>query len=269
MNVLEQKMKFKKKILKLYKETIFKLKKKINLDKQILEITSLNELFNYFGTDKGTEVTNPYQKTPSQIDQKLIGHGYAQFYEKHLNIYKNDKINILEIGTWKGASVAAFYHYFKNAIIFCIDKNFKFQFESNRVNFFNCDTENFTDIKNLEKYFIEKKSESFEVIIDDGSHNYTDILNNFQNFFKRIKPGGFYIIEDFNHYRLLSTYINDSPENALDIDEIFKYLLNKKYFKSDNLDKEFQDYCFNNISNITMHKGIQDSSYIAFIKKNN
>jgi len=94
-------------------------------------------------------------------------------------------------------------------------------------------------------------------------------LNNFQNFFKRIKPGGFYIIEDFNHYRLLSTYINDSPENALDIDEIFKYLLNKKYFKSDNLDKEFQDYCFNNISNITMHKGIQDSSYIAFIKKYN
>ena len=114
-------MKFKKKISKFYKEIIFKLKKKINLDKQILEITSLNELFNYFGTDKGTEVTNQYQKTSSKTDQKLIGHGYAQFYEKHLNIYKNDKINILEIGTWKGASVAAFYHYFKNAIIFCIE----------------------------------------------------------------------------------------------------------------------------------------------------
>ena len=123
MNVLEQKMKFKKKILKLYKETIFKFKKKKNLDKQILEIASLNELFNYFGTDKGTEVINQYQKTSSKIDQKLIGHGYAQFYEKHLNIYKNDKINILEIGTWKGASVAAFYHYFKNAIIFCIDNS--------------------------------------------------------------------------------------------------------------------------------------------------
>ena len=39
MNVLEQKMKFKKKILKLYKEKIFKLKKKINLEKQILKIT--------------------------------------------------------------------------------------------------------------------------------------------------------------------------------------------------------------------------------------
>ena len=48
MNVLEQKMKSKKKILKFYKETIFKLKKKINLDKQILEIVSLNELFLVF-----------------------------------------------------------------------------------------------------------------------------------------------------------------------------------------------------------------------------
>ena len=267
MNVLEQKMKFKKKILKFYKETIFRFKKKINLDKQILEIVSLNELFNYFGTDKGTEVINQYQKTSNKPDQKLIGHGYAQFYEKHLNIYKNDKINILEIGTWKGASVAAFYHYFKNAMIFCIDKHFKFQFESSRVHFFNCDTENFVDIENLEKYFTKKKSDFFEVIIDDGSHNYNDILNNFQNFFKKIKPGGYYIVEDFNHYRLLSTYFNDSPQNALDIDEIFKYLLNKKHFKSDNLDEEFQNYCFDNISNITTHKGIQASSYIAFIKK--
>ena len=267
MNVLGQKMKFKKKILKFYKEIIFKLKNKINLDKQILEIASLNELFNYFGTDKGTEVINQYQKISSKADQKLIGHGYAQFYEKHLNIYKNVKINILEIGTWKGASVAAFYHYFKKAIIFCIDKNFKFQFKSNRVNFFNCDTENFADIENLEKYLTEKKSEFFEVIIDDGSHNYKDILNNFQKFFKRIKPGGHYIIEDFNHYRLHSAYINDSPQNSLDIDEIFKYLLNKKYFKSDNLDKEFQTFCFENILDIKTHKGIQDSSFIAFIQR--
>ena len=81
------------------------------------------------------------------------------------------------------------------------------------------------------KYFVEKKSESFDVIIDDGSHNYTDILNNFQNFFKRIKPGGFYIIEDFNHYCLHSSYFNDKPDNAFDISEIFEFLLNKKKFK--------------------------------------
>ena len=38
----------------------------------------------------------------------LIGHGYGDFYETHLNIYKNINIKILEIGTWKGAGVAAF-----------------------------------------------------------------------------------------------------------------------------------------------------------------
>ena len=39
------------------------------------------------------------------------------------------------------------------------------------------------------------------------------------------------------------------------------------YFETDNLDKNFQHYCFNNIAEITTHKGIQDKSYIAFIKK--
>jgi len=267
MNVLKQKMKFKKKILKFYKKIIFKFKNKINLDKQELQITSLNDLFNHFGTDKGTEVINQYQQTSSKTDQKLIGHGYAKFYEKYLNNFKSDKINILEIGTWKGASVAAFYHYFKNAIIFCIDKNFKFQFESNRVFFFNCDTENSSEIHDLKKNLTKKDTEYFEIIIDDGSHNYKDILSNFCNFFKSIKSGGYYIIEDFNHYRLHQSYIQGSPDNVIDIEEIFENLINKKSFNSESLDKEFQNYCFDNISIIKTHKGIQDFSYIAFIKK--
>ena len=267
MNVLKQKMKFKKKILKFYKKIIFQFKNKINLDKQELQITSLNDLFNHFGTDKGTEVINQYQQTSSKTDQKLIGHGYAKFYEKYLNNFKSDKINILEIGTWKGASVAAFYHYFKNAIIFCIDKNFKFQFESNRVFFFNCDTENSSEIHDLKKNLTKKDTEYFEIIIDDGSHNYKDILSNFCNFFKSIKSGGYYIIEDFNHYRLHQSYIQGSPDNVIDIEEIFENLINKKSFNSESLDKEFQNYCFDNISIIKTHKGIQDFSYIAFIKK--
>ena len=232
-----------------------------------MKIDTLNELFNFFGTDKGTDVINPYKKKDNLIDKNLIGHGYSEFYETYLNNFKNKKINILEIGTWKGASVAAFYHYFKKAVIFCIDKNFKFEFKSNRVNFFNCDTENFDDIKKLENLLIQKDSISLDIIIDDGSHKYFDILSNFQNFFKRIKPGGYYIIEDFNHYKLHPSYINDCPKNSLDIDEIFDFLKKKTLFKSENFSNEFQNFCFNNISEIKIHKGIQDYSYIAFIKK--
>jgi hypothetical protein len=114
----------KKKILKLYKELIFKFKRKINLDLKKLDIPSLNELFNYFETDKGSAVKNPYSKSVDKLHQNLIGHGYAKFYEFHLSYLRNKEIKLLEIGTWTGASVASFYYYFRKAIIFCLDRNY-------------------------------------------------------------------------------------------------------------------------------------------------
>ena len=256
----------KKLILKLYKELIFKFKKKINLDLKKLDLFSLNELFNNFETDKGSAVKNPYSKNIDNTDKNLIGHGYDKFYELHFNYFKNKEIKLLEIGTWKGASVASFYHYFSKAIIFCLDRNYKFQFKSNRINFFYCDTRNTNDLKKFEDLLINKKSETLDIIIDDASHIYSDMLNNFKNFFKKVKSGGFYVIEDFNHYKYYS-YLDDSSFNSLEIEEIFKLLKSKQFFESDNLDKDFQNYCFNNILEISVHKGIQDDSYIAFIKK--
>ena len=266
MNALEQKMKLKKKILKFYKKTIFKFKKKINLNKKILELVSLNELFNYFETDKGSAVKNPYSKCADKSHQNLIGHGYAKFYEFHLNYLRNKRIKILEIGTWKGASIASFYYYFNKAIIFCLDRNYKFQFKSSRINFFYCNTRNANDLKNFDNLLIDKKSETFDIIIDDASHIYSDMLTNFKNFFKKVKSGGFYIIEDFNHYKY-HTHLDDSSSISLNIEEILENLKTKQIFKSDTLDIDFQNYCCDNILEVSMHKGIQDDSYIAFIKK--
>jgi SAM-dependent methyltransferase len=258
-------MRLKKSILNFYKELIFIFKKKINLDLKKLDLTSLNELFNYFGTDKGSAVNNPYSKDTDNTS-KLVGHGYAKFYELHFNYFKNKEIKLLEIGTWKGASIASFYYYFNKAVIFCLDRNYKFQFRSNRINFCYCDTRNNDDIKNFEDLLINKKSELFDIIIDDGSHIYSDILNNFENFFKKVKPGGFYVIEDFNHYKYYP-HLNDSPASSPGIEDIFQILKNKKKMQSILLSKDFQDYCFNNISEISIHKGAQQDSYIAFIKK--
>ena len=256
----------KKLILKLYKQLVFKLKKKIDLDLKKIDLISLNELFNYFETDKGSAVKNPYSKNIDDSNKNLIGHGYAKFYELHFNYFKNKEIKLLEIGTWKGASVASFYYYFNKAIIFCLDRNYKFQFKSNRINFFYCNTRNSDDLKKFEDLLINKKSENLDLIIDDASHIYSDMLNNFKSFFKKVKSGGFYVIEDFNHYKYYS-YLDDSSFNSLEIEEIFKLLKNKQFFESNNLDKDFQNYCFNNILEISVHKGIQDDSYIAFIKK--
>ena len=67
--------------------------------------------------------------------------------------YKNKKLNILEIGTWEGASSAAFFNYFPEAIIYCIDKNFRFKFKSKRIIFFNCDINDRKDMNRFSSKF--------------------------------------------------------------------------------------------------------------------
>ena len=40
---------------------------------------------------------------------------------------------------------------------------------------------------------------TFDLIIDDGSHNLSDILISIKIFFKHLKQKGLYIIEDFKY----------------------------------------------------------------------
>ena len=131
-----------------YKKILFNIKPKKNLDKLHLKENNLNALFNYFGSDKGSAVKNPYNRNSNEN----FGHDFSAFYEKHLNKFKKNKINLLEIGTWKGASIASFFFLFSEANIFCIDRNFKFNFKSNRVFFYNCDTRYKEQLLKFEKF---------------------------------------------------------------------------------------------------------------------
>ena len=131
-----------KRITKIYKTILFGLKKKINIDNNLLDNKSLNDLFNYFGTDKGTNVINPYLNESNET----LGHGFAEFYEDQFKKYKNKKMNILEIGTWEGASTASFASYFSKSKIYAIDKNFKLKFKSKRIEFCHCDINNRDDL---------------------------------------------------------------------------------------------------------------------------
>ena len=62
------------------------------------------------------------------------GHGFSKFYENHLEIFKNKKIKILEIGSYSGASAAAFVKYFPNSEIYCLDINLlNFKYSSKKI----------------------------------------------------------------------------------------------------------------------------------------
>ena len=255
-----------KKISWYYKFIIFKLKRKTNLDTLILNRNiSLNQIFNYFGTDKGTKVINPYSKTSKK---KQSGHGFGKFYEKYFYKFRNDSFKFLEIGTWKGASLASFFFYFKRAFIYGIDRNFKNSFSSKRLEFIYCNTTKASDLKNLKKKFKEKK---FKIIIDDGSHLLTDIVSNLKFFFKLVDKGGYYVIEDFNHPKYFH-YLNDSNNKELLVDEIISNLKKKNFFKSNILSQKDQKFLFKNIKKINIHKGIMMSatkniSDILFLEK--
>ena len=253
-----------KKISWYYKNIIFYIKKKTNIDNDSFNSDNLNELFNYYGSDKGTKVNHPYDKK----GDKIIGHGFGKYYEKYFREFKNEKFNFLEIGIWKGASLAAFKKYLTNANIHGIDRNYKLQFKSDKIKFYNCDTTNLDDLKNLEKKF---KNIKFKIIIDDGSHFLNDIIHNLKFFFKFLDNGGIYVIEDFKHPEHFK-YLNDTDNKELNITEIIQKFKKKEIFSSELLTKEDQLFLIENIRIISTYKGTMinkniNLSDIAFFKK--
>ena len=253
-----------KKLSFYYKKFIFQIKKKIDLDKIQNNEKSLNELFNYFGTDKGTSVKNPYNNKSEEI----FGHGFAQFYEKHFNNFKNEKINFFEIGTWEGASLASFSKYFNNANLYGLDRNFKFKYKSKRINFYYCDTTNKKDLKKISNKIAKKK---FQVIIDDGSHLLNDIIHNLKFFLDFVDNKGYYVIEDYNHPEYYS-HLNNSSGDELLIKDIIIKIKDKEFFDSKILNKNDQTKLFESIKEINVHKGImidggKNVSDIVFFKK--
>ena len=249
-----------KEVTKLYKRFLFNFKKKINIDEKLLDDKSLDELFNYFGTDKGTKVLNPYLHDSNEI----LGHGFAKFYEKKLLNLKNDIFNILEIGTWEGASTAALASFFPNSKIYGIDKNFRFRFKSERIFFNYC---NINDTKDLKKFTTSHSVKKFKIVIDDASHILTDMIRSLKFFFKYLEGGGYFILEDFNAPVYFES-LNDSNGEEILMNDILENLKRKKYFKSSILSKQDQQYLFDNILNIEKYKGKTKISDIAFIQKN-
>ncbi len=240
---------FKRKIL-------YNLKKKINVDKDNVNFTSLDDLLHFYGSDKA----NDFKK------KNIKGHGFSKFYSHHLKDFKNKKISILEIGSYAGASAVAFSKYFKNALIFCFDINISnFVYSSKNIYVFGIDVNNKKNVqKSLKRIKYLKNIDMFDVIIDDGSHNLSDILYNFKTFFNLVKRGGFYIVEDYKHPNY---YQYNHNVNDILFDQLISNFQKKQIFKSDLINKSEQKFLMKNIKTINTYKGNLKDSDICFIEK--
>ena len=82
---------------------------------------NLNCLFEYFNSDKGNKFINQYTRFSKKNNKLIKGHKYAVYYEMFIKKIKNKKLNILELGSFKGNATASFFFYFKNSFIYSVD----------------------------------------------------------------------------------------------------------------------------------------------------
>lgn len=141
-------------------------------------------------------------------------HHYGPAYDEMFGLFdRNAELNILEIGTQKGGSLAAWREYFPNAkitgldIIDCVTEENK----RNDINYVICD---------VNKYETE---EMFDIVIDDGSHWLKDVVHSVFYFTRRLKPKGFMIIEDVQRPEVWIPTIANILAHDLSYNEGFKF----------------------------------------------
>ena len=179
--------------------------------------SKLTELMNFYGSDKGGRNNH---------------HNYSEYYsELFFNERKNIK-NFLEIGLGtndvnmlsnmgeKGiplASLKAWRDYFDNAIIYGADIDKKILKNHERIKTYFVDQ---TDPKTIELLFKNIGISDFDVILDDGLHEYNANICLFENSIKFLSNSGIYIIEDvyFKDKQKFINYFNNSDYNYSIVD---------------------------------------------------
>jgi len=120
---------------------------------------------------------------------------YLDIYERVLQPYRREPVNVLEIGVQNGGSLEIWAQYFASAtrIVGCDvdEKCGQLSFADSRIQVVVGDA---TKADTCER--LRRISQSFEVIIDDGSHRSADVLETFFLLFESLSPGGLYVIED-------------------------------------------------------------------------
>jgi 23S rRNA U2552 (ribose-2'-O)-methylase RlmE/FtsJ len=115
-------------------------------------------------------------------------HDYIRIYSDYIN--KNNCERLLEIGVHKGYSIKMWEEYLSESEIVGVDINLsQCQFSFDRARLIQCDATS-KDLLDI------IKGETFDVIIDDGSHKLQHQIKSFELLLPVLNKGGRYFIED-------------------------------------------------------------------------
>lgn len=153
---------------------------------------------------------------------------YPYYFERHLQEFVGRPITILEIGIENGGSLQVWKRYFgPQCKVVGIDINPQAIYQEPQI-FTECGSQ--TD-HNFLRSVIQKHGRP-DIIIDDGSHNQTDILSSLSFLFSSLNEGGYYIVEDL-HTSYWSQYEGGiaSPYNFVTIASRFVHDVNKQFIQ--------------------------------------
>jgi hypothetical protein len=120
---------------------------------------------------------------------------YLSYYDLLLAPYRDKLVRVLEIGVQNGGSLETWAKYFFRGELFVgcdIDPRCTaLLYDDSRIKIVIGDANSAVAYQK-----IKLLSSQFDIIIDDGSHQSSDIVNSFINYFPILGPGGLYVIED-------------------------------------------------------------------------
>ena len=210
-------------------------------------------------------------------DKDFTHNYYDKVYEKYFFPIKNEVKLLCEIGIggfWKdvnwvnGNSLKVWRDYFTNSQILGLD------------------IVKHTDIEDLDRINIDwidqskkdlvieyaNKLQDYDIILDDGSHNVYDQQITLAYFFKSLKPGGIYVLEDLH-----SSIEVNIPEKAklwgwgepgfITPLEILENFQKTGKIVSDHLTKDEEDYLQENIASVEIFHLAPTSITSVIVKK--
>ena len=157
----------------------------------------INSFFNEANNNIQTDLCIKMTKFGS--DKCSDWHNYSLFYDFMFSDDRDNNLKIFEVGIYGGSSVRAWKEYFKNSHIYCGDVNHDYFVNEDRISSFFCDQDNPESIREMWNNETLKDID-FDIIIDDGKHEYTSNINFLENSYSKLKDGGIFIIEDLTRF---------------------------------------------------------------------
>jgi hypothetical protein len=172
----------------------------------------MNYLFDEKQSTPLCEIMGRHKSDKGSVNITESWHNYTTFYYSIFKPMRDENLRIFELGLGTnnvnfqynmgvngrpGASLYGWQEFFPNSYIFGADIDNDILFNTDKIKTFFCDQTNPDIIKKM--WDEPDLQENFDIIIEDGLHEFHANVCFLENSIHKLKQNGFYIIEDIRY----------------------------------------------------------------------